>query len=1084
MLIAFLFLGAQMSFAQQTDPINYVPGALIVKVHPQFRAQCSPQSIQVPEVADLAARHNAMGFHTLFPNAQIVDGQTNDLGQEFVDITLIYELRFPANADIPALAVEFSALPSIAYAEPRILHKSFFVPDDPSLNNQWYIDSVGAPEAWNLEKGDTTIVIGIIDTGTSLTHNDLKNQIAYNYADPIDGIDNDGDGYIDNYQGWDLAGTSYWAPADNDPSFVGAGPGMDHGVIVTGAACAEPNNSTGIAGLGYNTHFLPLKAGVDQSLSISFGYDALVYAADQGVDIANLSWGSGSYTQYGQDIVNYAAINHGVLVVAACGNRHQESLVYPASFANVLSIGATQVGDQVWDQQNGTGTTYNYFVDLMAPGASILSTAGPNGYWGGASGTSMSAPLVCAGAALAMAQNPQLNPIQAGELIRVGAEDIYAQNGAYLEDRIGTGQLDVFNALTLSNPKSVRIDSLMVRDDENDISEPFDTMQVYARVMNYLDPVTNLNVTLEAVDTSMVEIISGTTTIASLGTMSSTFNSTPFLIRIKKNVSVATRTFLRFSFSEGGYNDFQYFTLRIVPTSIDLDQNKIHTTVNGMGNLGFTDFPSNQIGLGYLYNGNNTVLLDVGFLAGLSQTKVVDNLRGVTGERTARLQPVERARKIFPGAAAAVEASAHYDDHEAGSHEIGLDIRQHTYQFNDATHDQYIILEYTLKNKNNYPLNDLYGGMSLQFIQTFFSISAANYYQDGEMIAALASNGGNHFWTGLALVTDHNPHSQIKTYQNYGYTDQEKFDALTQPAAPGSGQTGDLFAFLSGGPVNLGAGDSVTIAFVLSGGTGLVDLEESIERARNRYWCELKGEVPEVDLGADVVACHDDPHPILLPMGSPNVDYVWSTGDTTPLLTATAPGVYSVTVVNEYGCTASDDLNLEIRDLSDVQIGLPNNTPTQNAPLDFRGLSNRQNLQWTWSFGDGNASTQQNPSHTYSTPGSYTVSLTISDGICDYTTDTTIFIAPLVGLDDDTRMDIQIFPNPFGDHLEIRLVETALEPVSLRLIDTQGRVVWTNASETSSNTRFIIDGTALAPGFYLLESIQGETRNVQKLIHR
>lgn len=1069
--------------AEQQESTNYVPGALILKVKPEYRHLCQAQSISEPGIQDLATTNGVMATKTLFPHAEIIDGQVNALGQAYVDISLIYELRFPDGSDMEALADRFSNLPAVRYAEPRYLHESFFSPDDPFLNTQWYLDTVRAEAAWDIEKGDTSIVIAFIDTGTSFTHNDLVNQVAYNIADPIDGIDNDNDGYTDNYRGWDFGGSSFWAPEDNDPSFVGTGPGQDHGVLVTGAACAEPNNSTGIAGLGYNTHFMPLKAAVDQSISISFGYDAIVYAADHGADIVNLSWGSGSYTQYGQDIINYATVNHDVLCVAASGNRHQESNVFPASFANVISVGATQVADQIWNAQNGTGTTYNFYVDMTAPGAFIHTTAGPNSYWSGSTGTSMSAPLVCAGAALVMAKNPQLTPVQAGELVRVATEDIYPVNGAYLEDRMGTGQLDLLKALTINGAKSVRIDSLMIRDDENDVTEPFDTVQVYARFLNYLDPIQNLSVSLEAIDTSMVEVLQGSSSIGAMPTLATAFNSTPFLVRVKKNVSEATGTFLKFTFSDGTYSDFQYFSLRILPTSIDMDANKVHTSVNAVGNFGFADFPANQIGLGFEYNGNNNIVQDAGFIAGLSQSKVVDNLRSDLGERKGGWSLVERGRKVYPGTVADLEVAAHFDDSEAGTHEIGLDVQQRNYQFTDAGHDQYIIMEYTVRNRNNFTLNDLYTGLSMQLSQTFYGLNS-NFYQNGEMIATLASNGTSLFWSGMAMITDDSLYADIIPFSSYNYTDQEKFNALTNPTSNIVSKTGNFFTFVSGGPKTLQAGDSIRVAFVVFGGSSIQDLETVVGNARQRYWCEIRNELPTVDLGADIVVCNQDPLPILQAASPTAVQYQWSNGATTPSLTATESGVFELTVTNAYGCTATDDIEVEFRDLSELEIGLPVGTYFQGTPLDLRGLANAMVTSWNWDLGDGNSSTDQNPLHTYAQAGTFTVTLSISDGICSYSTDTMVTITPLVGIDPQELASVTAFPNPFQDQLKVAGVEHFLGEMEIRLLDGQGKIMLEERLEADGMQEYSLSVGDLPAGIYLLEVSYAGEQTIKRLVKR
>ena len=123
------------------------------------------------------------------------------------------------------------------------------MPNDPLANptNQYHLLNVNCFNAWDINKGDSSIVIGITDTGTDPTHPDLMNSVKRNYADVFDGFDNDGDGFIDNYIGWDLGEN------DNDPSFNANA----HGVHVSGLAAATADNNLGGAGTGFNCKFLP-----------------------------------------------------------------------------------------------------------------------------------------------------------------------------------------------------------------------------------------------------------------------------------------------------------------------------------------------------------------------------------------------------------------------------------------------------------------------------------------------------------------------------------------------------------------------------------------------------------------------------------------------------------------------------------------------------------------------------------------------------------------------------------------------------------------------------------------------------------
>ena len=149
----------------------------------------------------------------------------------------------------------------VEYAQPKYIQKVEFTPNDPSYtgnSGQYFINKIQCPAGWDIQKGDTNVVIGIVDSGTDWDHPDLAANVKLNYLDPIDGVDNDGDGYIDNYRGWDLAGADYnVVVGDNNPMIMGSN--NTHGSHTSGDACAVTNNGTGVASPGFNCKFMPDK---------------------------------------------------------------------------------------------------------------------------------------------------------------------------------------------------------------------------------------------------------------------------------------------------------------------------------------------------------------------------------------------------------------------------------------------------------------------------------------------------------------------------------------------------------------------------------------------------------------------------------------------------------------------------------------------------------------------------------------------------------------------------------------------------------------------------------------------------------
>ncbi|MFM6879698.1 MAG: S8 family serine peptidase, partial [Dolichospermum sp.] len=318
-------------------------------------------------------------------------------------------------------------------------------PNDPSFNQLWGLHNTGqnggtpdadidAPEAWDIQTGDPNLVIGVIDTGVDYNHPDLVGNIWTNSGEIAnDGIDNDGNGYIDDIRGWDFAYN------DNNPSDVNG-----HGTHVAGTIAAKGNNGVGVTGVAWNAKIMPLKFLNDQgSGTLSNAILAINYATAKGVKITNNSWGGGGYSQALYDAIN-AAGQAGALFIAAAGNgygnNNDTNPAYPASYnlANIISVASTTRTDALSSFSN-IGLTS---VDLGAPGSDIYSTT-PNNTYATYSGTSMASPHVAGAAALLWSQNPTWTAQQVKNTLMNTGDSIAALAGKTVSGK----RLNVFNAL-------------------------------------------------------------------------------------------------------------------------------------------------------------------------------------------------------------------------------------------------------------------------------------------------------------------------------------------------------------------------------------------------------------------------------------------------------------------------------------------------------------------------------------------------------------------------------------------------------------------------------------------------------------
>ncbi len=376
----------------------------------------------------------------------------------------IYIIRFPQWTNIQQVIDEYYKTGEIEYAEPD--HKGSgggtksIIPNDQYYFRQWGLKNDGTfslspsisgadidmENAWDIEQGDTTIIVGIIDSGTKLDHPEFTGRIWINYSEiPNNGIDDDNNGYIDDVKGWDFANS------DNNPT-----DDYGHGTHVAGIIGANGNNSIGYAGVDWNCKLMTLK-GLNNNNSgyYSWWADAIYYGVDNGANVINMSLGGSSTSTTLQNAVNYA-LNNNVVVVVCMMNTNSNTVYYPAGFTGVIAVGSTNSNDRrsnpfFWSSTSGSN--YGSHISVVAPGNYIYgldyqSNTQYGSYWGG---TSQAAPHVSGLASLLLAQNPSRTPAQIKSIIETTAED---QVGTISEDTpgwdqyYGHGRINAFNALS------------------------------------------------------------------------------------------------------------------------------------------------------------------------------------------------------------------------------------------------------------------------------------------------------------------------------------------------------------------------------------------------------------------------------------------------------------------------------------------------------------------------------------------------------------------------------------------------------------------------------------------------------------
>lgn len=293
---------------------------------------------------------------------------------------------------------------NVEYAEKDAVAKALEVPSDTYYSNQWGLPKISAPSAWDTTHGDSGIEVGIVDTGIDSSHPDLA-------------------GKIDKAADCTVSTNCVSVSSSVDDN--------GHGSHVAGIAAANTNNSLGVAGVGYNTHLISAKV-LDKTGSGYYSWvaDGIVWAADNGAKVINLSLGGSSSSSVLQDAVNYAW-NKGAVVVAAAGNSGSSAPSYPGYYSNVVSVAATDSNDQ-----KASFSNYGSWVTVAAPGVNILSS-----YKGGysyLSGTSMATPFVTGLAGLLFGQHPAWTNLDVRNQIQSTADKISGTGTYWIYGRINT----------------------------------------------------------------------------------------------------------------------------------------------------------------------------------------------------------------------------------------------------------------------------------------------------------------------------------------------------------------------------------------------------------------------------------------------------------------------------------------------------------------------------------------------------------------------------------------------------------------------------------------------------------------------
>ena len=436
-LLAMMWLGINV-YADEYDGLDFDYGSVLVQLKPQITDAVSMCSDPFEEL-------NISDARCIFGD----DASSISLFSDKTEpIIYVLDLENPSRENVIDTIEKLKAMPNIEYAEPNYNVYEFSEPNDTYYQNgkQAVLDLIGAKKLWDFDIDCSDVAVGVMDSGIQTNHEDLIDNIWVNTRENVgDGIDNDGNGYIDDIYGWNCG------DSNGDVSYVD-----EHGVHVAGIVSAATNNSKGVASIARNAKIASIKIfNSSKNTKLSYIIDGINYAKKNDINI-NCSFGGTGWGSTSVSIVKSAieAVPDIFFVIAA-GNiatstpqaDNDKVAVYPSQLTkdldNVISVANTTSSDELSSTSHYGATS----VDIAAPGTVIYSTI-PTSSYGTMSGTSMATPMVASAVAVMRAVNPNISAKEIKETLCSSSDKLSALTGKV----ISGGRLNAYNAVKAIMP--------------------------------------------------------------------------------------------------------------------------------------------------------------------------------------------------------------------------------------------------------------------------------------------------------------------------------------------------------------------------------------------------------------------------------------------------------------------------------------------------------------------------------------------------------------------------------------------------------------------------------------------------------
>ncbi|MFV1882925.1 MAG: S8 family serine peptidase [Balneola sp.] len=790
-------------------------------------------------------------FSSRIRNNMMLKGKVAQL-PSFDRLKNVYEFEFSSDIDPVTLARKISSLPGVEYAEPRYIYKTTLNTADPIRND--YVDIHHFDKAWDISTSSSDIIIGIVDSGVNYEHEDLSDKLWVNEDEiPNNGIDDDNNGFIDDYLGWDFWERGYTSEArrpDNDP-FSSNNP---HGTHVAGIATATPNNNKGIAGTGFNARYMAIKAGGvpddpntsnNESRSIGFGYEGILYAVLNGADIVNCSWGGSGFSLFGRDVVNMAN-DAGVLVVAAAGNDGADITHYPSSYETVLSVGALGTrGDEIADYSN-----FGYSVDVFATGT-VRSTVGTDvsetSVYSTFQGTSMASPVVSGLAALLKTEYPDWGPERLKHQIRSTSVSIEEANKSNLEYKLGKGRIDAQQAL-LDPVPGVSVDSVEFLNAKGELLNVNEEGVMRLHLKNFGASVSSLVLNVENTFDNVTIVGDNTIQVGAILSNEKIIVDIPISLDERILQTLDTQFFIEFEDAGLSYSDFTFIDYNEIRFNTS-QVNNLAMSFTPSGNIGFYDSGNESGGIGFVPNPQtanfreDNLLFEGGLMLEIN-TQIANTLREAPSAPANRdFTPISFYTVKQPGLISDADGSTIFKPSSRSGIQ-GAEVILNTYAFETENLSNSIILNYIIKNTSaTLSYSDVYVGLFNDWDIGDFNNNSIYYNQPNDVLYILEEGETEHPFAAVANFANTSSVLAIENgfegsgnqfqFNIYdGFSRSEKALSLRAGTNNTEALNTDVSAVVASGPYFIPPRDSISVGFVYTFGGSEQEILDQVNAAR------------------------------------------------------------------------------------------------------------------------------------------------------------------------------------------------------------------------------------------------------------